>query len=83
MKQIYIGYNLDENERQRSTSGGIFIVLAKSIIEQNGVVFGAALNSNNEVIHSEVSSLKDLELLVGSKYVQSYKGKVFLQVFSA
>lgn len=80
MKQIYIGYNLDENERQRSTSGGIFIVLAKSIIEQNGVVFGAALNSNNEVIHSEVSSLKDLELLVGSKYVQSYKGKVFLQV---
>lgn len=80
MKQIYIGYNLNENERQRSTSGGIFIVLAKSILEQDGVVFGATLNSNNEVVHSEASSLKTLELLIGSKYVQSYKGQVFLQV---
>lgn len=80
MKQIYIGYNQDEKERQRSTSGGIFIVLAKNVIEQGGIVFGASLNSKNEVVHQEVSNVEDLELLIGSKYVQSNKGKIFLQV---
>lgn len=38
----YAAYNLDNHIRQASSSGGIFYALAKQILSNNGVVFGAA-----------------------------------------
>ena len=37
-----------------SSSGGVFIAIAKYIIKENGVVFGAANDENNKVNHISV-----------------------------
>lgn len=64
-----------------STSGGIFLHLAKYILlQEKGVVFGCSWNKNNEVIHIKVTDEKDLIKLSQSKYVQSNTKNTFIQV---
>ena len=73
--------NLDENERTASSSGGVFAVLAKTILFQGGVVYGAAMSGDcKNVFHRRVENEKDLAALQGSKYVQSRIGDVYRQV---
>ncbi len=63
----------------KSSSGGVGTVFARQIIIGGGVVYGAA--SVNRVVKCiRVDDLKDLDLLRGSKYVQSYTGTIFQQV---
>lgn len=57
--------------RLASSSGGIFTLLAQHIITQNGIVFGAALDQNMQVVHKACKTIEDLSSLRGSKYVQS------------
>ncbi len=76
----YACYSKDEKIVKISSSGGIFTLLASQIINRGGVVFGAAFNENYDVEHKKITRIKDLELLRGSKYVQSNLGKTFLQV---
>ena len=73
--QVYAAY--DRQERKRSSSGGLFYTIAKYVIEQNGVVFGAAYDENLQVHHIGVENLQDLEKLRGSKYVQSFIDETF------
>ncbi len=68
---VYAAMNLDEQERMASSSGGVFIKLAKDVIRQNGVVFGAVFDGNYEVRHVAVSSAEQLAPMLGSKYLQS------------
>jgi len=63
--------NTNENIRLKSSSGGIFTLLAEKIIAKGGVVFGAAFDKNWEVHHEEASAIEDLCKFRGSKYVQS------------
>lgn len=67
-------------ERISSSSGGIFVMLAKIVLQKKGVVFGARFDDNWEVVHSFIKDEKDLPLLMGSKYVQSSIGNSFKQV---
>lgn len=73
-------YNNDDLVRIKSSSGGIFSVLAKRVIDLGGAVFGAAFDDNWNVKHICVDSHKDLEKLLGSKYVQSDTGNTFSEV---
>ena len=61
----------DQESRARSTAGGGFTPIAKYVLEQEGVVFGAAYNSEYEVGHIEVEKVEELFKIQGSKYVQS------------
>lgn len=63
--------NTDEEIRLKSSSGGIFTLLAEKIIANEGVIFGAAFNKNWEVHHEEGATIGDLCKFRGSKYVQS------------
>lgn len=73
--------NLDEGERIASSSGGVFVVLAKTILSKGGVVYGAAMSVDcKSVFHQRVENEKDLAALQGSKYVQSRIGDVYRQV---
>ncbi len=77
----YACKNLDEGERAASSSGGVFAVLAKTILSQGGVVYGAAMSDDcKTVFHRRVDNEKDLAALQGSKYVQSRIGDVYRQV---
>lgn len=67
----YIGYNKASDVRLSSSSGGIFDVLAKYILEKDGVVFGAMFDSNNYLKHSYITSYNEMPKLRGSKYLQS------------
>lgn len=63
---------------KRSSSGGIAWVLTQHILQQNGIVYGAAFTENMlGVKHVRVSSLKDAAQLQGSKYVQSDLSGIF------
>lgn len=63
--------NIDRKERMESSSGGVFIALAKKVIENGGVVFGAVFNECWEVVHTYAENLKDVKSMMGSKYMQS------------
>lgn len=67
--------NIDD--RKKSSSGGAFSVIARKVLSENGVVFGATMNANLQVIHSYIEKSEDLVKLQGSKYVQSYLGDTY------
>lgn len=75
--QVFAAKNKNEEQRLRSSSGGIFILLAEHIIEQGGVVFGARFNQKWEVEHCYAETIKELEPLMRSKYVQSDIGDTY------
>lgn len=78
--QAYACMNLDVNERMKSSSGGVFILFAKKILAQNGIVFGATFNDEAEVQHIGVEREDDLEKILGSKYVQSNIDRTYQNV---
>lgn len=73
---------LSKNEEMRkgASSGGVFATLATKIIDNGGVVFGAAYDENNDVRHRLATNKAELEGLKSSKYVQSILGDTFRQV---
>ena len=75
----YAAINKDEAVRMRSSSGGMFHALAKWMIEQGGVVFGARFNEHWEVVHDYTETLEGIEPFMRSKYVQSRIGDTFQQ----
>lgn len=76
----YAMKNCDENVRKRSTSGGIFSLLAEYVLDRGGIIWGAAYESDFSVRHIVVSDRKELSLLQGAKYVQSVIGTSFQEV---
>lgn len=78
--EAYACYNKNIDERLNSSSGGIFALLAKEIIKRNGIVFGAAFDKKFDVKHIFIDNEKDLEKLMGSKYVQSDIGNTYKKV---
>ena len=76
----YAAKTTDETIRKYSSSGGIFSAIAKKVLENNGVVYGAAFDDKFVVKHISVSSLDDLDLLRRSKYVQSDLNNSFVSV---
>ena len=72
--------NKNETIRLRSSSGGIFSLLAEYIIAQGGIVFGAVFSDDfRSVHHICVDNTSDLDKLRGSKYVQSKIGDTYKQ----
>lgn len=78
--EVYASLLKDTEERKKSTSGGLFYAIAEWVIKKGGVVFGAAMDEQHQVRHIAVENYLDLQLLRGSKYVQSAMGDTFLQV---
>ena len=76
----YAAWNKDAKELKESTSGGIFWLLAKEVLAQNGVVFGAVWTEDWKVRHTFAETLEDAEKLRQSKYMQSETGDAYLQV---
>ena len=56
---------------EKSSSGGIFPVLASEVTGQGGTVYGAVLNPDLTVSHTDASDMQGVERMRGSKYVQS------------
>lgn len=80
--EIYAAYNTNENVRATSTSGGLFSMFAQWVIEQGGVVFGAAYTDTWMVHHEVAKNESEYARFRGSKYVQSDVTGIYKQVKS-
>jgi len=58
----------------------VFSLLAKKIIIDGGIVFGACFDDDFNVKHIYIQQLKEIKILQGSKYVQSIIGDSYRQV---
>ena len=65
--------------KMKSSSGGIFSHLALNVLHDNGVVYGACMD-NFSVKHIRISNEKELDKILGSKYVQSNVGFIYKEV---
>ncbi len=59
------------DEVRTSSSGGIATILARQILSEGGVVFGAAFDPFPSLKHIEVTDEEGLARIKGSKYVES------------
>ncbi len=77
-RTAFAAISKNENVRIQSSSGGIFSLIAEYVINKGGIVFGAALfEDRKSVKHIAVEKISDLDLLRGSKYVQSFIGDTY------
>lgn len=69
---IFAACNHSTITRENSSSGGVFYELSKWVINQGGVVIGAAYGNNAAVVqHIAVDNFQDLPRLQKSKYAPS------------
>ena len=73
----YIVQILDEEVRRQSTAGGAFTAIARHVLQQGGVVFGAAYTEGFKVRHVGVDREEELWRFRNSKYVQSETAQAF------
>lgn len=76
----YAVQNVLEEERNQSTAGGFFSIIADYIIEAHGGSVFAVGFDGFTVVHKEATSMEALEEMRGSKYVQSNVGDIFKAV---
>lgn len=70
----------DDTLRLSSSSGGVFSLLAKRMLEQGGSVYGAAFDDEFQIRHIGIRDQSELERLRGSKYVQSRTEMSFSEI---
>lgn len=70
-QKAYAVINRDEDIRMRSSSGGIFYLLAERTISEGGVVFGARFDEHWQVVIDYAETMEDVRAFMGSKYVQA------------
>ncbi len=69
---VYASWAKDDEIRLKSTSGGIFYVLAEKMIEQGGFIAACKYSDDfKSAYHMVGKTLEDLEDFKGSKYFQS------------
>lgn len=69
--KYYAGYNNDDAALAKSSSGGIFWLLADFIFKKNGIVYGVVQDSTFDVRFERTTSHEQAEKLRGSKYLQA------------
>ena len=79
-QKVYGAKNKDVEERKHSQSGGVFFVLAKYVLAQGGVVYGALIDDAFAVRHGRAITEEQAKLFRGSKYVQSDLGNIFKDI---
>ncbi len=76
---IYGCRNADSESLAAASSGGMFELLADAVLSDNGIVFGAGFDKDNNVVHKHIEKTGDIDTLRRSKYVQSAIGATYRQ----
>lgn len=79
-KYVYAAYNIDGTIREKSSSGGIFFILAQKVILEKGVVFGVRFDKEWNAIFDYAENIVDVYPFLGSKYVQAKVGEAYKNV---
>ena len=75
-------YNKDAEVRKRSTSGGVFSLLAEYVISKGGIVCAVRFDEHFHIHHSFFESIDGIDPYRGSKYAQSDLGETFSEIKS-
>lgn len=79
--QVYGVKHKDESIRLESRSGGFFTAISDYVLENNGVVYGCSLNSDNsKAQHCRATTKTERDKMRGSKYIQSEIGDCYNRV---
>ena len=70
-QKVYAAINKDEEIRLKSSSGGIFYLLAEKTIAEGRVVFGARFDEQWQVVIDYAETMEGVKAFMGSKYVQA------------
>ena len=80
-KQEFYDVRANDEIRMKSSSGGMFTLLADYVLENGGFVCGASWTKDwLGVEHIIIDDKKDLDKLRGSKYVESSLGNIFSEI---
>jgi coenzyme F420-reducing hydrogenase beta subunit len=71
--------NKNDRDRDRAASGGVFILLARNVLKEGGVVFGAAFQPDFSVAHEAAETEEAVLRFCGPKYSQSRIGTTYPQ----
>lgn len=77
---ILAGKHKADDIRKKTTSGGIFAAFCTQIINEGGVVYGAAFDEKFAVIHGKAETLRECQEFFGSKYCQSNTCDIFEEI---
>lgn len=80
IKECYAVTVKDEKELLSCSSGGAATAFSQYVVKQGGVVYGCSGTNPRHVRHIRVDDLVGIDLLKGSKYVQSNLGECFIQI---
>lgn len=81
-RSYYCGNVKDKEMLIKSSSGGVFGVLAEYIISIGGYVCGCIYTDDLEAVHTLSNRKQDIEKMYGSKYVQSRAEHCFPEIQS-
>lgn len=79
-EQVFLACSKNFELLKKSTSGGVFATLAKSFLENEGVVYGVRYDKEWNAIHSRIDCIENLLPLLSSKYVQADTGDSYSNV---
>lgn len=69
---VYAAWALNDSIRLKSTSGGVFYILAQKMLEQKGVIAACKYSDDYKAAYHTIGdTIDDLEGFKGSKYFQS------------
>ena len=77
---VFAFRNKNDAQIMQSASGGVGVLTAQKIIEENGVSYGVAYDEGFRAKHIRVDDLSELPRIQSSKYVQSDTGDTYSQV---
>jgi len=70
--KAYCAYNKEDKVRRDSSSGAIFPILARHVIEEKqGVVVGVRFDENMKAVSDMAETMEEAKAFSGSKYVKS------------
>lgn len=75
---VLAAINKNESVRLKSSSGGVFYLLAEKFIKDGGVVFGAKFDESWQVVIDYADTLDTVQAFMGSKYVQARTEKAYI-----
>ena len=78
--KVYIAKNKNNSQRKKSTSGGMFILIASEIIKKDGIVFGVKFDDNLMAVHDYATTIEDCEKFSSSKYIRSDMNNAYNKV---
>ena len=80
IRQCYLAYDKNIDNRINSSSGGVFSLLAKRILTNHGIVSGASFDEHWNVHHICIDNDYKLHMLMGSKYLQSRMENIYNEI---